>query len=259
MINTSVALLSSLGLFFGMLIGIAIGRQFGFRHREVASDSAQTAYGLIDGAVFGLLGLLIAFTFSGAVSRFDHRRELVMAEANAIGTAYLRIDVLPTGSQPPLRALFRQYLDTRLEAYRKLPDLAAAKSTLERANTLQRSIWSAAVKACQESGSVSVTSLVLSSLNEMFDIATLRTATALMMHPPIVILVMLFGVALVGSILAGHALAGAKVCNWMHVAFFALIIAGTAYVILDMEFPRLGVIRVDAVDQLLVDVRRGMN
>src|SRR5215510_4984847 len=100
------------------------------------------------GAVFALLGLLIAFTFSGAASRFDARRQLVVEEANAIGTAYLRLDLLPAHTQPPLRESFRQYLQTRVEIYRKLPDIAAARQEAAHAVTLQGQIWSQALTAC---------------------------------------------------------------------------------------------------------------
>ncbi|MGZ5055454.1 MAG: hypothetical protein ACXWAT_11010 [Methylobacter sp.] len=89
MSHTSIAFLSSSGLFFGILIAIEIGRYLGARHLPKDLGSGQAAIGLLDGAVFALLGLLLAFTFNGATSRFDHRKDLVMQEANAIGTAYL--------------------------------------------------------------------------------------------------------------------------------------------------------------------------
>lgn len=81
----------------------------------------------MEGAVFALLGLLIAFTFSGAATRFDTRRQLIIEETSDIGTAYLRLDLLPVEAQPGLREKFREYVDARLEVYRKLPDIAAAK------------------------------------------------------------------------------------------------------------------------------------
>ena len=72
--------------------------------------------------MFALFGLLIAFTFSGGASRLDTRRQLIAEEANAIGTAYLCLDLLPASDQPALRGLFRDYLDSRLAVYRKLPE-----------------------------------------------------------------------------------------------------------------------------------------
>lgn len=222
------------------------------------SKSGNTAAGLLDGAVYALLGLLIAFTFSGAASRFDYRRELVVEEANAIGTAYLRLDLLPVDAQPALRALFRQYLDARLDMTRKLPDIKASRAALARANALQGQIWPMAVKACQASGSVPTTTLLLAALNQMFDIANLRTTTSLEMHPPKVVFVMLFLLALISSVLVGYEADGDRGRNWVHVLVFAVIISGTVYVILDVEYPRLGQIRIDSVDRVFLDLRKSM-
>ena len=80
--------------------------------------------------MFALLGLLLAFSFSGAASRFEDRRHLITQETNAIGTAYLRIDLLPGDAQPKMRELFRHYLDSRLETYRNPQDRAATKASL---------------------------------------------------------------------------------------------------------------------------------
>src|SRR5262245_37022026 len=128
--------LYTFGLFLGMLLFLEIGRRIAVRRKE-ESGTAGEGIGAVDGAVFALLGLLIAFTFSGASSRFDTRRQLIVEETNDIGTAYLRLDLLPANAQPALRESFRRYLDARIEVYRKLPDIAAAKESLAKANQLQ--------------------------------------------------------------------------------------------------------------------------
>lgn len=248
---------SALGLFICLLLAFGIGRYIGIRWLQ-ASEGEHTSSGLLDGAIFALLGLLIAFTFSGATSRFDHRKEMVIAEANAIGTAYLRLDLLSIETQPLLRDLFRQYLDTRLEVYQKLPDLKASEAALVRANTLQGEIWSAAVKACEATDSVLTTSLLLTALNQMFDIATQRTIVALEIHPPKIIFVMLFSLALISAGLAGYTTAGTARHSLTHMVVFAAIIASTVYVILDIEYPRLGKIRIDSVDRVLTELRKSM-
>ena len=106
------AVLLSLGLFIGMLLLLEIGRRIGIRRMRKDAEGAQAGVGAIEGAVFGLL---IAFTFSEAASRFDMRRQLIVEETNDIGTAYLRLDLLPTDAQPALRENFRHYVDARLE------------------------------------------------------------------------------------------------------------------------------------------------
>jgi hypothetical protein len=244
-------------LFVGMLVLLEAGRRIGRHRRATDLEGASAGLGVVDGAVFSLLGLLIAFTFSGAASRFDARRELVAQEANAIGTAYLRLDLLPPAARQPLQDLFRKYLDARLSVYRALPDLTAAKAELARANALQGQIWSAAVTACNATGTSPAPMLLLPALNEMIDITTTR-AVAAQIHPPGVIYVMLVVLALGGALLAGYGMAGGKTRSVLHMLAFASLTVVAVYVILDIEYPRLGLIRVDAVDQVLVDLRESM-
>jgi hypothetical protein len=200
----------------------------------------------------------MAFTFSGAAARFDARRQLIVEETNDIGTAYLRLDLLPSAAQPSLRAHFRQYVATRLEVYRRLPDFAAAREGLGRVAALQTEIWTQVVAGSREPDAhPDAAKLLLPALNAMFDIVTTRTM-ALRMHPPLIIFVMLFVLALASALLAGHGLAGGKQRDWFHMVGFAAMIAAAVYVILDLEFPRLGLIRVEAFDQALVDLLQSM-
>jgi hypothetical protein len=245
-------------LFFGMLALLEAGWRWGKRRLAQDPEGAKEGVGTVDAAVFGLLGLLIAFTFSGAATRFDGRRALIVEEANDIGTAWLRLDLLPAGPRAELRDLFRQYVDSRLEAYRKLPDQKAAFDALARSNAVQGQIWSRAVAAVQEGGSPSAPMLLLPALNSMFDIAATRTA-ATKTHPPTVIFVMLAVVSLTSALLAGLGMAGGKKRSVIHRFGFAAITAGAVFVIFDLEFPRLGFIRVNAFDQVLVELRRSMD
>jgi hypothetical protein len=247
------AVLLACGLFLAMLACLEIGRRIGARRAAQAGD-AQAGAGVVEGAVFALLGLLIAFTFSGAAARFDQRRALIIEEANAIGTAYLRLDLLPAAAQEELREEFRRYLDARLATYRAVPDLAKVEAENARAMALQQEIWTRAVAA---SAGSQATVLLLPALNQMIDITTTRTMAA-QTHPPLILFALLFVLALLGALLAGHAMSSGRTRSWIHTATFALPLAGAVYVILDMEFPRLGFIRVDAFDRVLVDLRKSM-
>ena len=92
-------LLVAFSLVAGMLLAIEVGRRIGRRRIASLGDAPSPGVGPVEGAVFGLLGLLIAFTFSGAASRFDARRQLIVEETNNIGTAYLRLDLLPSDAR----------------------------------------------------------------------------------------------------------------------------------------------------------------
>jgi hypothetical protein len=238
-----------------MLVFIELGWRFGRRAQRPTPESGTAA---IEGAVFGLFGLLIAFTFSGATSRFEARRQLILTEANAIGTAWLRIDLLPVEAQPPLREHLREYLDARIEAFRALPDAEAAARASSTATALQALIWSKAVEATKAQGlAVGTTGLVIDSLNTMFDITTTR-AMAMRQHPPVIIYVMLFGLALVSALFAGFGIAAGGSRRKLHAAIYALVIACTVYVDFDIEYPRQGLVRIDAFDEVLLELRSSM-
>jgi hypothetical protein len=107
-------------LFALILACLESGRRVGIWHKQQGTELSSAGLTAVDGAVFGLMGLVIAFTFSAAASRFSDRRQLIVQETNHIGTAYLRIDLLPPATQPTLREDFRNYLDARLGFYRHL-------------------------------------------------------------------------------------------------------------------------------------------
>lgn len=244
-------------LFFGVLACIEGGRRIGKRLQRQGTDPSKSGTGAVDAAVFGLLGLLIAFTFSGAAARFDARRIQIVNEANAIGTAYLRVDLLPPETQPEIRDLFRAYTDARLEIYRAIPDMAKVRAEQAGAAVLQEKLWAKGVAASAKASSPAVTSLMIPALNEMFDVATLRTASA-DLHVPTIVMAMLFVIAMGCALFAGFDMSAGKGRSLMHYLGFALLIALAVFVILDMEYPRLGLIRLDSFDSYMEAARAAM-
>jgi hypothetical protein len=249
---------AAIGLFAGIILFLMLGRRLGRRALQRTGEIPSNI-GSLETAVFALMGLLIAFTFSGAAQRFDQRRVAVVDEANAIGTAWLRVDLVPVPAQAGIRDSMRAYVDARIATYRKLPDVQAAREESARAYKLQSVIWKQAVAAVRlPEARPNAELLLMPALNQMFDIATARVATT-QIHPHHAIFGMLMGLALAAALLAGYQSAGNKASDWVHKISFATIISLTVYVILDLEYPRLGWIRLDAIDDLLVVVRAGMN
>jgi hypothetical protein len=242
------------GLFAIMLLAAAAGQRLAAWRLQRRDDASAVGTSAVDAAVLGLLGLLVAFWFSSAGTRLDMRRSLIVEESNAVGTAWLRLDLLPEDAQPGARDEFRSYLDLRLL---QTPGATHAESDAvlaKRLATSQDSIWRQAVAAAPRCQSPQAAALLLESLNAMFDAGT-RHRAAFNAHTPVAILALLLLVAIFAAVLAGHDMAGRGRFNWLHIIVFAGVVSLTIWVIYDLEMPRYGLIRVDNYDQTLRDLR----
>ena len=257
MSSSTVLLLLVPSFFFCVLLFVEIGRRLGTRRVEEETERERQVRSTLESAIFALLGLMIAFTYAGAASRFDTRRMLTVQEANAIGTAYLRLDALPAATQPALREKFRQYAVARIARYQVLPDVEASDVHARRARALQSEIWTDAFTALRGAESAAPL-LLVPALNEMIDITSTR-AIMLGTHTSPVVLAALLVLTLVCSMLTGNGLARKRSRGPpLHTLGFALVLTATMYVILDLDHPRFGLIQLDYVDQALSDVLAGM-
>ena len=235
------------------LLGMRLGRRF-----QGEDGKSVVGTGAIDGAVFALFGLLIAFTFYGAAERFQARKLLILEEAKAIGTAWSRLDLLPEPERARLRDLFRDYLDRRLTAYGKSRDLSTFQRHLAGADEVGREILATSAAACRAESGQPFAEVIMPAVNVMSDIAMARKA-AIRAHPPPAIFGLLFGVSLAAAFLVGLAMSPSKRKSWIHIAGFSALVAATLYVTADLELPRMGLIRVGKADALLREVRRSMD
>src|ERR1700746_3638949 len=132
-------------VFVGLIVCLEIGYRLAAQRVKIVANAFE-GFGAIEGAVFGIFGLLLSLTFFGAASRLAARRQLIVNEANAIASAYLRVDLLPNAEQPEVRRLFRQYLDERIRISES-SDEAQALAEVPKVAGLQQLIWSHAVSA----------------------------------------------------------------------------------------------------------------
>jgi hypothetical protein len=248
-------MLISLALALAMFVALEMGHRVG--GTALAGDSeAQRGTGAIEGAVFGLIGLILAFTFSGAQTRFDARRALIMEEAGAIATAYDRLDLLPESHRESVQELFHVYLDERIAMYRAGVAGETQETHRRKAIELQHEIWTGAEQGCR-SGASGCAALVLPAVNAMGDIAIRRTV-AQHAHVPWIIMVLMCVLATSGAALAGYALAARSARRWMHWVLLVVALTSTVYVILDLEHPRRGWIRLNVADAALIELRDRM-
>ena len=193
-------------LFAAILACLRLGWQWGRRHHRITGEGADEGLGAVEGAVFGLMGLLIAFTFTGAADRFDDRRSLITKEVNAIGTAWMRLELLPDAARDSVRNLFREYLDARITAYRELGDDVAHSDARKNIEAIQKRIWRELQAAVRADRSMPIAQTVLPPINEMFDIAEERYWVT-KRHPALAIFLMLALLTLVSALLAGFGMA----------------------------------------------------
>jgi len=238
-----------LGLFLCMLLSMEIGFRSGRRKQAIATEAITQANAVL-ASMLGLLALLLAFTFSAALQRYDDRSQAVVAEANAIGTTYLRARLLPGGMQDEVQALLRQYLDVRIQEGRvNTADTVKREKLLLQTNLMAAQLWVHAERAAKQDAGPVTSGLFIQSLNELIDAYGTRNAT-LERHVPEIVLFLMFVTIVMTTATLGYAsgIAGHRVT----LAAFALVvlIALVVYLIIDLDRPRRGLIHVNQESML---------
>jgi hypothetical protein len=153
-----------------VMLSVEVGFRCGRRGRRQSAPDRETPAGSMAAATLGLLALILAFTFGMAVSRFDARKQLVLDEANAIGTTYLRAELLPQPYGVDIQRLLQEYVDVRLEGIQP----GRLQSAMARSEELHKLLWSQAVAVGEQHPSPVIAGLFIHSLNEVIDLHTKR-------------------------------------------------------------------------------------
>lgn len=234
----AISLITLVALF----LAAEIGRRFGLVERVRHRRRARVGVGTVQAAVFGLLGLLLAFTYGFVSSRAEARRELITVEANAIGTAYLRADLLRGPGSDELRPLLREYTKNRLIGDGRISrEELARKVALSEQHHAQ--MWSIVMRAAAEGGYDAGDSLVIASINDVIDTHTLRMR-AYSYRIPGPVVVMLIGVAGVAIALTTFNLGVSGRRGIGLSALLVVMIAAVMLLILDVDYPRSGLVRI---------------
>jgi len=244
-------------VFVGTLASLELGARIGLRDKGRGERLDSRGVSVIERPLFALLGLLLAFSFSGAAARFEARRHLITTEVNAISTAWLRLDLLPNDAHGEIRQVFREYADLRGRFFRPPLDAAAVATRQETQARLEAALWQQVIRSLESSPVASHAAILLiPALNAMFDIASARLI-ATTNHPPQIIPTLLIAMTCLAATLAGYGLAGGTTRNIFHRMLFALVMTATIVLITELEYPRQGYIRIDAADEALIDLARG--
>lgn len=214
-----------------------IGHRLGLR---VAGEANVLT---LEAAMLGLLALMLSFTFAMAVTRFDARRDAVLKEANAIGTAALRARLLPPPHDAESLRLLRDYVQIRLDVAKRAPARPELDAAIAQSNAIQERLWLQVRSAAAKDNGMVPTGLYIQALNEMFDDQESRL-TAFRNRVPNIVLWALYGIAVVGIGYAGYA-SGIEKRRWrLPVYAMNLLAASVILLIQDIDRPTSGFISV---------------
>jgi hypothetical protein len=179
--------------------GVALGR-----YLRKHSETLREPFGVLQGALLGVVGLLLAFGLSLAVGRYEDRRAAVVSESNAIGTTYLRAQLLAEPVRRRSLALLRDYTDLALRLSTEVPGSAAMRRTAADQDVIQRQLWRLAARDIDDAPTASAPRLYVDSLNTMIDQQTVRIAALNNRVPGAVLALEVIGAAIALGLLGLH-------------------------------------------------------
>jgi hypothetical protein len=238
------------GIVLGFVaLGYAAGRVL---HKQ--AETLREPVGIVQGAFFALVGLILAFGLTLAIGRYDSRRAAVVADANAIGTTYLRAQTLAEPARSRSLVLLRQYTDASLKLSRAVPTTPAFQRAVAEEDVLQRRLWALAGEALAGAPRDSAPRLYVETLNDMIDQQTVRVAALNNRVPNEVLALEIFGAAFAFGLLALYTAMHGRGATTVILA--GVLVTMLLFVVLDLDRPTRGLIRVP--DAPLVALRASM-
>jgi hypothetical protein len=233
-------------------LAVELGYRIAKRRKQRAKDHTEAPAPPIVAATLGLLAFLMAFTFGSAASRFEERRQTVLAESNAINASYLRAQMLPDPMSGDARNLLRDYVDVRL-AGTQPGQLAQA---LAKSEELHKRLWSVGVAAAQKEKSP-MTSLFMSSLNDVFGLHVKRVTAAVYNRIPAGIWIGLYVILILAMSVVGYYEGMNGTRHTLAVFGMVLAFSTVLTLIADLDRPGRGLLEVN--QQSIIDLRKSMS
>ena len=230
-------------LFVLLIVVTTAGYYAGKRRHDPINDAGRYQISTLQSSLLGLLALLLGFTFAMTVSRFDTRKQLVLDEANAISTTYLKAKLLSEPYASKAVSLLTEYVNARITFYNAVHNELNVQEANQKSEQLQNELWSVAREAATGDPKSVTTGLFIQSLNDVIDLHAKRLI-ALDNHVPEPIILMLWFVSILALGLTGYScgLAGSR--HFILTTMMALLIASVIYLIMDLDRPRRGLIQV---------------
>ncbi len=230
-------------VFFALMMAATeAGYRLGRKFEPGMPENIKSQISTVEASILGVLALLLGFTISMAVTRFESRKQLVLEEADAIGTSLLRAQLLPAPAGPEISSLLRQYTNIRVQYGNAGSDLERLQESNRQTTRMQTELWSRTRAYAQQDPNPVTSGLLLQSLNQAFDMAEARWM-AFQNHVPESVIYVNAAVGLLSAMLVGYSFGLNGLRNIFSMCILAVSITLVLAVIIDLDRPRSGFIR----------------
>jgi len=251
------AFILCLGLFAACILMVILGK--GVRQKYLKDDQEfKGGVNSLVGALFGLWGFILAFTFGNSYTRFENIRTMMVEEANIIRTVILRTETLPDSMRTPFREDLKKYLQARIDYYEQATNAELFKKSTEDASAAGKRLWAQAASATLVNGYTLSGNNMMNNLSAMYDMGTRRDAL-LLSGIPAPISFMLFFMAIMISFIGGFTSVSIKAKEWILIAGFILLACIIIYITLDLARPMRCLIKPDIGQDKIVQLQKLFN
>ena len=239
------SVLIAVTLFVLIILANEAGYWFARRFLEKPDEAIKSQTNSVQAGMLGLLALLLGFSFTMGLQRFDGRSAAVIEESNSIGTAYLRVGLLSEPYATEVDSLIANYVDVRIEGGKiDMADLAVRQAVMDKTVELQGRLWRGAIDAANADPRPITSGYFIQSLNEVFDSCGRRQA-ALETHIPELVLFLLFTIFVISGYILGYAAGLHRRRAWVATMSMTALIVLVIFIVIDLDRPRRGLIQVD--------------
>ncbi len=228
---------------------------FLFKNRQLKKfpETESSGLGTAEGSLLGLMALLLSFAFGISATKYENRRQVVVEEANNIGTVILRCDLYPDSVRTLFRADLKNYVEARIAYYEAGDDEHRIKNTISKSDSFSGLCWRRAANLSRVPTNTVASMQMIPALNAMIDIVSTREAGRRSVVPRLILYILLV-LTMASSFLAGYGSKGHERRGVLVVAF-ALMTTLALYLVVELDRPRQGYINLNSVEQQMIDLR----
>ncbi len=248
-------LLICFALFVLMLVVLFLGNRMRKRFWHAEEGDTRGGVNSLLGALFGLWGFMLAFTFSQSGTRFENVRSMIVDEANILRNAIIKTDFFPDSVRNIYRTELRKYLEERISYYEDAENESVFRKNREELTSTATSLWKLTVETSKKTELSSAAAGMATTLANLFDIGIKREAL-LGSGIPAPISLMLITLALAICLVGGFTTPTIKRKEWIVIAVFALLASSILYITMDLAMPMTGFIKPDTGQTTIVNLRK---